>query len=85
MIEPILFTPMTLFVLLLAVIVPAWAILGWRRDRIRGPIRVAHDRCLNCQYHLAGLPTHGTCPECGHPYDSSKARSCPAPSGGQWL
>ncbi|MGE3180388.1 MAG: hypothetical protein AB7N71_02060 [Phycisphaerae bacterium] len=33
--------------------------------------------CIECGYHLAQLPEHGNCPECGTPYQkpASKAES----------
>lgn len=31
------------------------------------PLRLKH--CPQCGYQLAGLPSEGTCPECGHAYD----------------
>jgi|GEM_PF-1947119 len=37
--------------------------------------------CWRCQYHLAGLPAQGCCPECAQRYDARRgmaARSCAA-------
>jgi len=40
-------------------------------------------QCSKCDYPLAGLPKIGTCPECGHPYDTVRAQGCRLPMSKQ--
>lgn len=54
-------------------LLPAIAFAGWLRQVRRAPdkatygLRSRPDHC-GCGYHLLGLASSGTCPECGRPY-----------------
>ncbi len=50
--------------------------------RIKHAVLAAHGRaCINCVYDLRGLGDTGSCPECGHPFDSAADRQCWARAG----
>ncbi len=54
-----------------ALVVGVSVFLMWAQSRRRviARIRVARGRvCIRCYYSLAGLPSPGTCPECGVPF-----------------
>jgi len=58
---------------LLALCIARW---WWGMARIRRAVKASAGRaCTACIYDLNGLPATGTCPECGHAFDTIADRA----------